>query len=104
MATAYWGIYEAMLQLLQQGLLHNEAAAGYTQHTLTATLTCSSYSNTVLCKTCIAGQRNLDIRDFAFFVFERTKHQPRRHLCSYLVLQRLSSKAALSPGIDAFWY
>ena len=43
-------------------------------------------------------------RDLAFFVFERTKHQPRRHLHSYLVLQRLCSKAALSPGIDAFWY
>ena len=42
--------------------------------------------------------------DFAFFVFERTKHQPRRHLRSYLVLQRLCNEAALSPGIDAFWY
>ena len=27
-----------------------------------------------------------DSRDFAFFVFEQTKHQPRRNLCSYLVL------------------
>ena len=45
-----------------------------------------------------------DIRDFAFFVFERTKHQPRRNLRSYLVLQRLCNEAALSPGIDAFWY
>ena len=44
------------------------------------------------------------IRDFAFFVFERTKHQPRRNLRSNLVLQRLCNKAALSPGIDAFWY
>ena len=44
------------------------------------------------------------IRDFAFFVFERTKHQPRRNLRSYLVLQRLCNEAALSPGIDAFWY
>ena len=44
-----------------------------------------------------------DIRDFAFFVFERTKHQPRRNLRSYLVLQRLCNEAALSPGIDAFW-
>ena len=43
-------------------------------------------------------------RDFAFFVFERTKHQPRRNLRSYLVLQRLYNEAALSPGIDAFWY
>ena len=42
--------------------------------------------------------------DFAFFVFERTKHQPRRHLRSYLVLQRLCNEAALSLGIDAFWY
>ena len=42
--------------------------------------------------------------DFAFFVFERTKHQPRRHLRGYLVLQRLRNEAALSPGIDAFWY
>ena len=42
--------------------------------------------------------------DFAFFVFERTKHQPRRHLRSYLVLQRLCKEAALSPGIDAFLY
>ena len=39
-----------------------------------------------------------------FFVFERTKHQPRRRLRTYLVLQRLCSEAALSPGIDAFWY
>ena len=38
------------------------------------------------------------------FVFERTKHQPRRNLRSYLVLQRLCNEAALSPGIDAFWY
>ena len=44
------------------------------------------------------------IRDFAFFVFERTKHQPRRNLRSYIVLQRLCNEAALSPGIDAFWY
>ena len=43
-------------------------------------------------------------RDFAFFVFERTKHQPRRNLCSCLVLQRLCNEAALNPGIDAFWY
>ena len=43
--------------------------------------------------------------DFAFFfVFERTKHQPRCHLRSYLVLQRLCNEAVLSPGIDAFWY
>ena len=42
--------------------------------------------------------------DFAFFVFERTKHQPRRHLRSYLVLQRLCNEAELSSGIDAFWY
>ena len=47
---------------------------------------------------------NKDIRDFAFFVFERTEHQPRRNLRSYLVLQRLCNEAALSPGIDAFWY
>ena len=46
----------------------------------------------------------LHISDFAFFMFERTKHQPRRHLRSYLVLQRLCNEAALSPGIDAFWY
>ena len=39
-----------------------------------------------------------------FFVFERTKHQPRRNLRSYLVLQRPCNEAALSPGIDAFWY
>ena len=45
-----------------------------------------------------------DSSDFAFFVFERTKHQPRRHLRSYLVLQRLCNEAALSPGIDAFLY
>ena len=44
------------------------------------------------------------ISDFAFFVFERTKHQPRRHLRSYLVLQRLCNEAALSPGIDVFLY
>ena len=45
------------------------------------------------------------LETFAFFVFERTKHQPRRNLRSYLVLQRLcNNEAALSPGIDAFWY
>ena len=43
-------------------------------------------------------------RDFVFFVFERTKHQPRRHLRSHLVLQRLCNEAALSPGNNAFWY
>ena len=48
--------------------------------------------------------RASDNRDFAFFVFERTKHQPRRNLRSYLVLQRLFNEAARSPGIDAFWY
>ena len=42
------------------------------------------------------------ISDFAFFVFERTKTQPRRHLRSYLVLQRLRNKAALSPGMMHF--
>ena len=39
-----------------------------------------------------------------FFVFEQKKHQPRRNLRSYLVLQRLCNEVALSPGIDAFWY
>ena len=43
-----------------------------------------------------------NIRDFAFFVFERTKHQPRRNLRSYLVLQRLCNEAALSPGMMHF--
>ena len=63
-------------------------------------------------------------RDFAFFVFERTKHQPcricavirdfaffcvwtnetsaSRNLCSYLVLQRLCNEAALSPALMHF--
>ena len=44
------------------------------------------------------------IETLRFFVFERTKHQPRRNLRSYLVLQRPCNEAALSPGIDAFWY
>ena len=44
------------------------------------------------------------IETLRFFVFERTKHQPRRNLRSYLVLQRLCNEAALSPGIDAFLY
>ena len=44
------------------------------------------------------------IETLPFFVFERTKYQPRRNLRSYLVLQRLCNEAALSPGIDAFWY
>ena len=48
--------------------------------------------------------RSGNIRDFAFFVFERTKYQPGSNLRSYLVLQRLCNEAALSPGIDAFWY
>ena len=52
----------------------------------------------------ISRLRKIENRDFAFFVFERTKHQPRRNLRSYLVLQRLCNEAALSPGIDAFWY
>ena len=38
-------------------------------------------------------------RDFAFFVFERTKHQPRRHLRS---LAKTAAKWHFSPGIDAF--
>ena len=42
------------------------------------------------------------IRDFAFFVFERTKHQPRRNLRSYLVLQRLCNEAALTPALMHF--
>ena len=54
---------------------------------------------------------NNNIRDFAFFFFfffffacwTYTKHQPRRNLHSYLVLQRPCNEAALSPGIDAFW-
>ena len=37
-----------------------------------------------------------DIRDFAFFVFERTLSQPRRHLGSHLAMQRLSSDATTS--------
>ena len=50
-------------------------------------------------------KKNNNNRDFAFFfVFERTKHQPRRNLRSYLVWQRPCNEAALSPGIDAFWY
>ena len=43
-----------------------------------------------------------DIRDFAFFVFERTKHQPRRNLRSYLVLQWLSTKWHLAPALMHF--
>ena len=41
---------------------------------------------------------------FFFCLFERTKHQPRLHLRSYLVLQILCSEAVLSQGIDAFWH
>ena len=44
------------------------------------------------------------IETLRFFVFKRTKHQPRRNVRSYLVLQRLCNEAALSPGIDAFLY
>ena len=50
------------------------------------------------------GSKRGKISDFAFVVIERTKHQPRRHLRSYLVLQRLCNEAALSPGSDAFLY
>ena len=40
--------------------------------------------------------------DFAFFVFERTQSQPRRHLHSHLAMQRLSSEATTScPNRDA---
>ena len=53
------------------------------------------------------------IRDFAFFlcvcvcvcvcVFERTKHQPRRNLRSYLVLQRpIATKRHLAPALMHF--
>ena len=35
-------------------------------------------------------------RDFAFFVFERTLSQPRRHLRSHLATERLSSEATTS--------
>ena len=43
-----------------------------------------------------------DIRDFAFFVFEHTLSQPRRHLRSHLAMQRLRSKATTScPNRDA---
>ena len=44
------------------------------------------------------------IETFSFFVFERTKHQPRRNLHSYLVLQRLCDETALSPGIDVNFF
>ena len=45
---------------------------------------------------------NKDIRDFAFFVFERTSSQPRRHLPSHLAMQRFSSEATTScPNRDA---
>ena len=44
------------------------------------------------------------VETLRFFVFERTKHQPRRNLRSYLVLQRPCNEAALSTDIDAFWY
>ena len=52
-----------------------------------------------LCAFC-----TLKILETAFFVFERTKHQRRRHLRNYLILQSLCSEAAPSPGINAFWY
>ena len=63
-----------------------------------------SFQTLLLHVFAIAAVKPLLNRDFAFFVFERTKHQPRRNLRSYLVLQRLCNEAALSPGIDAFWY
>ena len=45
---------------------------------------------------------NSSISDFAFFVFERTLSQPRRHLRSHLAMQRLSSEATTScPNRDA---
>ena len=50
------------------------------------------------------GFMNELIETLRFFVFERTKHQPRRNLRNYLVLQRLCNEAALNPGIDAFLY
>ena len=39
---------------------------------------------------------------FCFFFFERTKHQPRRNLRGYLVLQRLCNEAALAPALVHF--
>ena len=45
---------------------------------------------------------NYNNSDFAFFVFERTERQPRRHLHSHLAVQRLSSEATTScPNRDA---
>ena len=41
-------------------------------------------------------------RDFAFFVFERTEHQPSRHLRSYLVLQRPCNEVVLAPALMHF--
>ena len=46
-----------------------------------------------------------DIRDFAFFVFERMLSQPRRHLHSHLAMQRLRSETTttcpnnVAPGL-----
>ena len=50
----------------------------------------------------MAQSSESDIRDFAFYVFERTLSQPRPHLRSHLAMQRLSSEATIScPNRDA---
>ena len=43
----------------------------------------------------------LILKTLRIFVFGRTSRQPRRHLRSHLVLQRLCSETALSPEDDA---
>ena len=50
------------------------------------------------------GRTTHVIRDFAFFCVWTNETSASRNLRSYLVLQRLCTEAALSPGIDAFLY
>ena len=65
---------------------------------------CNSLDRELLTEINVRMLNDNIIETLRFFVFERTKHQPRRNLRSYLVLQRLCNEAALSPGIDTFLY
>ena len=50
-------------------------------------------------------KRNRDSRDFAFFLCLNERNISLVAICTViLVLQRPCNEAALSPGIDAFWY
>ena len=70
----------------------------------------ASWTSLIILSTCIQKTKHLKpyqrycniIETLRFFVFERTKHQPRRNLHSYLALQRLCKKQHLAPALMHF--